>query len=455
MMQLTSGPKMQELRTLGAGGFSTVHLVRTEDGQLLARKTFVPPAAFGDDSVRIGIARNRFRTEVDCQRKINHPNVVRIISSDINAIRPWYTMPVATYSFSAKISSDRRYGVAATQALWDILAGLEAIHSVGWQHRDLKPANVLLIDDQWAVSDFGLVRVDVAEEARQTGIGEALGTLDYIAPECYKDSRDASVESDIYSVGCILHDVFSDGDRRVPCSTHTVSGPMKEVVERCTSQSPSLRFRSVASLRGAMVRAILPVKETLASPEAFRWDSRLRERVEDVTRADCARLLEFLQNRATTADRELLYLALDVEQMDYIRRANWRVCDTLSMGMCHWVRELIVAGRTPVYMADLLGARLSHICKVGNLVVQVAAATALLELASRNNRQHLVWCWMRQVGNDAGTDFIQRLSVALSSSNGNGQSLMTRVHHLWDDRLGDLHPELAAVVAARLRLNAG
>jgi len=58
-----------------------------------------------------------------------------IIEHDLNASPPWFTMPLASRSFAAKIAEDRSRA-SSTRSLAGDLAGVEELHRLGYVHRD-------------------------------------------------------------------------------------------------------------------------------------------------------------------------------------------------------------------------------------------------------------------------------------------------------------------------------
>jgi serine/threonine protein kinase len=110
------------IREIGKGSFGVVELVTDEKGQRWARKTFVPPNLPG---VSNDDMRARFEREVRYQSEIDNPNVVRIHDFD----PPWFVMELADCSLADELSADKTLGGDPRKPLFDILAGLEAIHA--------------------------------------------------------------------------------------------------------------------------------------------------------------------------------------------------------------------------------------------------------------------------------------------------------------------------------------
>jgi len=99
---------------------------------------------------------------------------------------------------------------SAAKIAKQIARGLAHAHERGIIHRDLKSENVVLVreddeDDVPKLLDFGVARL--RESERLTGVGVAVGTPLYMAPEQFKNGEyDARV--DLYSLGVILFEMI-------------------------------------------------------------------------------------------------------------------------------------------------------------------------------------------------------------------------------------------------------
>ena len=86
---------------------------------------------------------------------------------------------------------------AVKSLLWQMLAGLDALHAAGVMHRDLKPSNVLVEDTESAqgsvrIADFGLARcASVVASGNCAGQRHAVQALARAAPSCLADVRHA------------------------------------------------------------------------------------------------------------------------------------------------------------------------------------------------------------------------------------------------------------------------
>src|SRR5919202_6163511 len=150
-----------------------------------------------------GVFVRRFKREVVAAQKISHPNVVPVLASgDENGLPYLVQKLIPGGSLHDRIAAAGRLDLATTMRLLRGPAeGIDALHAGGLVHRDIKPANILLDGDTAYVTDFGLAKDSQASNL--TRPGQALGSLDYMAPEQIR-GEDVSAATDIYALGCVF-----------------------------------------------------------------------------------------------------------------------------------------------------------------------------------------------------------------------------------------------------------
>ncbi len=268
---------------LGKGGMGEVY--RADDlklGQAVALK-FLPPR-FSEDPKRL----EYFHNEVRLARQVSHPNVCRVY--DIGEVDGQHFLSMEYVDGEDLATLILRIGRLPQDKALDIArqlcAGLAAAHDRGVLHRDLKPSNVMLDGrGRVRITDFGLARLATEKEGPEVGVG----TPAFMAPEQLVGGQ-ATEQSDIYSLGLILFEVFTgkpayDADskaellklreRSSPVAPSTIVPDIDPVVERliqrCLEKEPHDRPRSVLAVAAALpggdpLAAALAAGET-PSPE--------------------------------------------------------------------------------------------------------------------------------------------------------------------------------------------
>jgi Serine/threonine protein kinase len=90
-----------------------------------------------------------------------------------------------------------------------ICDAVQFAHEHGVLHRDLKPGNILLREDaEPLVTDFGLAKIDSGSTSLSVS-GHVVGTVENMAPEQARSSKQVDSRADVFSIGTILYQLIT------------------------------------------------------------------------------------------------------------------------------------------------------------------------------------------------------------------------------------------------------
>jgi serine/threonine-protein kinase len=190
-------------RVLGAGGMALVYLADdVKLGRRVALKVLRPELA-------AVIGGGRFLNEVDIAAGLAHPNILPLHDAGEADGLLYYVMPyVEGESLRARLAREGPLPVGeAVRIAREVADALAHAHGRGIVHRDVKPANILLLADHAVVSDFGVARA-ISEATEDRSLVATTGTPAYMSPEQAAGSPDVDGRSDVYSLGCVLHEML-------------------------------------------------------------------------------------------------------------------------------------------------------------------------------------------------------------------------------------------------------
>jgi serine/threonine protein kinase len=238
-------------RKLGAGGMGIVFL--GHDVALdrpVAIKVLRPELATAH-------AAERFLREAKVLAKVRHPGVVPIYQVHENQGLYFYVME----HLSGETVADRicRGPLSSGEVLRlgaDLLAGLQAVHSLEIVHRDVKPSNIFLLPDRAVLADFGIAQP--SRDSELTGPEEIIGTIRYMPPEQLARSR-VDHRADLYSAAVVLCEAFLGNLPPVP-TTYGDTMPWAKIpmrfrtaLRRALHPDPEQRWPNAATFRKAVL----------------------------------------------------------------------------------------------------------------------------------------------------------------------------------------------------------
>lgn len=170
-------------------------------------------------SARLPRFRDRLRLaeEATKARRIDHPNVVRVL--DRGQTPDGAEFSVSEYVAGGTLAqrppqrSTKRWTRDVARLVADVARGVHAAHLAGLVHCDLKPSNILLTPAGVPkVADFGIAArlSDADADPLRGSFDGPLGGLAFIAPEQFRvEPGSRAIPADIYALGGLLYHLLS------------------------------------------------------------------------------------------------------------------------------------------------------------------------------------------------------------------------------------------------------
>jgi len=206
----------------------------------------------------------RFRNEINFGKIYKNENVIEIIDNGIKSIDGedcmFYIMPKYKSNFRKVIDE----GIQKDKVLIyfnQILQGVKFIHSKGAFHRDLKPENILYDEekDKMVIADLGIAHFNEEDliDDPKTKLTDKMANFQYASPEQRKKGNKVDCRCDIYSLGLILNEIFTN--EIIQGSNYKKIAEVSEdfsfldsIVEKMTQQNPDNRYQSIEEIQYAI-----------------------------------------------------------------------------------------------------------------------------------------------------------------------------------------------------------
>lgn len=233
--------------TIGNGGGGSVYKVNCiENNCFYALKLITKDASIEKIS--------RFKNEFSFMLHANHNNILRPFDSGEYEGLLFYVMPLAESALTplmGKSSPELCCRIAI-----DLIDALAYLHEKNVIHRDLKPENILMIKGKPQICDFGIAHLLEGDQISpvHTEKGERMANFRYASPEQRSKNPQPAPTMDIYSLGIIIHELFTNefiqGEKsKKIADLYPEYGYWDNIVDKCIKNEPEQRFVSAVELK--------------------------------------------------------------------------------------------------------------------------------------------------------------------------------------------------------------
>lgn len=276
---------------LGQGGMAAVY--RATDLRLqrqVAIKLMHPHLAVQQSF------QKRFLQEARAAAKLDHPNIVRVLTfnnlnNDLFIVMELVTGGNLRHHIKKLYEEGRIIDYPeAIELAYQMADALSYAHKQGMIHRDIKPDNVLLKPDAGGMrlnyrpilTDFGLAKLTASSDSAVTD-QQPIGTYPYMSPEqCLAEPIDQ--RSDIYSLGVMLYELSvgrlpfnpksiaeaakMHGREPVPSPANARPNfppDLQAVIMRALEKDPARRYQSALEMAGELQALLRPIAPSTVS----------------------------------------------------------------------------------------------------------------------------------------------------------------------------------------------
>ena len=207
---------------LGRGGMGTVYEAEHEEsGEELAIKVLAP--AYSTDEH----FRSRFDAEIKALLKLDHPNIVRLISYGQEEQNLYFAMELVRGKSLFQLQRDAEPfdWREVIRIAKNVSLGLRHAHDRGIIHRDLKPGNLIRAESGIVkITDFGIAKRFGQDQNTGTNV---VGTVDFMSPEQAK-GLPVTFRSDLYSLGNVMYTLLAG---QPPFTSNSIEESMRNLTK--------------------------------------------------------------------------------------------------------------------------------------------------------------------------------------------------------------------------------
>lgn len=176
--------------------------------------------------------RQLLKREYEIGKECSHPNIVSMVSyKEIPSVGDGIIMEYIEGRTLTEFLKEAPTLSLRCKIFSELLSAIIYIHQKGLVHNDIKPDNILISTNGNSLKllDFGLSDSDAHYALHTLGCSSR-----YASPELLKHEERVDVRSDVYSIGCVMREIFGR--------------KYSYISRRCLKVDKESRYRDVSEL---------------------------------------------------------------------------------------------------------------------------------------------------------------------------------------------------------------
>jgi len=224
----------------------------------------------------------RFKREARIMMDFKHDNIVTVYDHFKEGNSYYIVLEyVDGFSLEELIRRERALPSALAMSIFlEVSKALKYAHDNGVIHRDIKPANILISKKgEVKLVDFGIAGYETEGQPADEGLttqGMTLGTVSYMPPEQFENTKTVDKVADIYAMGVMLYEMVT-GKKPFPgtFSPDTLMLIKRGKYVHVRKMNPKID-PVIATLTGKMIRPKKEQRYKDLAPVIRILDKRLR-----------------------------------------------------------------------------------------------------------------------------------------------------------------------------------
>jgi hypothetical protein len=258
----------------------------------------------------------------------------------------------------------------------------------------------------------------------------------YTAPEIAIRLKSASAQSDIYSLGCIVHDFVGTKDREI-CAEINEEGVYGAILLYCTRKDPSKRFPDILTLKESL--ALVDHGAVVVNSSKGKSIGKLLDNTDTLSENDVVEIADFLERNNLDADA--IMFKLNRKHIEKIlefpiqaKSIARNYADYISNGVFGFNVCDIVAGRMLMFVERL------------TIDIKVLGILGFLNLGVSHNRYYVEELFVRYLNLNADINLVRRVVLEIKVDKVDMCAKIERLMRSINITSTSFHPEIQSLI---------